>query len=76
MISVLPRSRLARKCVQRTGVDGVEELVALLRLADVGVDEERVDFRVDVLPAGPEERTGQLAVSGGSFARLVAERTS
>ena len=31
--------------------DGVEELVALFRFSNVGVDEERVDFRVNVLPA-------------------------
>ena len=34
-----------------TVLDGVEEFVTLLRFSDVGVDEEGVDFGVDVLPA-------------------------
>lgn len=50
---------------RRTGVDSLEELLALLGLADVGVDEERVDLRVDVLPA----RTRQLSPLAASSQR-------
>ena len=34
----------------RDRVDGIEEVLALLRVFDVGVDEQRVCLRVDVLP--------------------------
>ena len=32
-------------------LDGVEKLVSLFGFSNVSIDEERVDFRVDVLPA-------------------------
>ena len=35
--------------VQRTGINGIEEVGALLGLLDVCIDEERVGFRVNVL---------------------------
>ena len=43
----------------RTGLDGLEELVALFRLAHVRVDEERVDLGVDVLPASRRRASQQ-----------------
>jgi hypothetical protein len=46
------------------GLDGVEELGALLRLANVGVDEERVNLRVDVLPANRRESAKRRKRSG------------
>jgi hypothetical protein len=49
--NMVRRVRREVKAARRTGLDCVEELGALLGLANVGVDEERVDLGVDVLPA-------------------------
>lgn len=40
---------IAGKYIKHTGLNGVEEVSALLRLLDVGVDQKRVGLRVDVL---------------------------
>lgn len=50
------RSKRVDFFVVRTGLDRVEKLVTLLGFAHIGVDEKRVDFRVNVFPAKHDAR--------------------
>lgn len=60
-----------------TGLDSHEQVVALFRLANVGVDQERVDLRVNVLPVR-QAKTDVALVSHRTGRRLASckQRTS
>lgn len=44
----------------RDGLDGIEQVLALSGILDVGVDEERVCLRVDVLPMDDARKTSAM----------------
>ena len=62
-----------------TGVNGVEEVCALLGLADVGIDQERVSLGVDVLHHDLEpveaSRLGDLHLSAEALDEVLIDDT-
>jgi hypothetical protein len=55
---------------QLTGVDGVEEVSSSSRVLDVGVDQQRIGFGVDVLPETEAVAKANRQVSHGGSMRV------